>query len=290
MKANVITVLLLFVIFFSQAQSVHPFDTDGYYALKGSPILQLRSIQDKLGNHIGTGEFEWQNFDEVYYTLSSVLATGIIYSVKNKRLEFIGEVMNGKKHGLWVKCNTDVADEHVNQITELMFFQNGKLIKRKMKDLNYEDEDCYDQGYFDFNAPKQEMGILSDLNGFPSTSEEYFSGGALFAPNHKPFTGIGYVNESGTCFNLIASFKNGFKNGLTIYSNEGGYIGGFGKMIQDKQTGRWIENQYTGEAASVTEYKNNLLSGQVYFFSEDQLITTKSYLKGELLDCKGSCE
>jgi len=52
MKANVITVLSLFVIFFSQAQSVHPFDTDGYYTLKGSPILQLRSIQDKLGNHI----------------------------------------------------------------------------------------------------------------------------------------------------------------------------------------------------------------------------------------------
>lgn len=139
--------------------------------------------------------------------------------------------------------------------------------------------------------PNKKRGILTEPYGVPSTRNEYDGWGyALFTPNHKPFTVIGYVNESGTCFYLISPFKNGFKNSLTINSNEDGYIYGFGELVQVKKTGRWILNQHTGESFLVSENQNDLLTGQVYFFEEDQLIGTGSYLEGELLNCEGSCE
>jgi hypothetical protein len=272
------------------AQITNPYSIDGFYSLNGSIDLPNRSLQDKNGQQIGAPGFDWMNFDNSFFVNSKPFS-GIVYKVENQKLASVGEVFNGKKNGLWIECITDLANEHVNCISSVFEYKNGVLVKKKEKGLNYEDTNCYEQGFFDFSAPNQSEGILTDPNGIPSTHEEFDGyGKPLYSLNKKVFNGIGYVNESGACYVIIANYTNGFTQGLFINSNEGGYVSSFGLMSAGSQTGRWIINQYTGEPNKILDYQDNQITGRALFFQEGKLSGIGNYKFGELLDCEGVCE
>ncbi len=285
--------ILLFCVLFTgvlSAQTTNPYAIDGYYMLSGSIDLPNRSMQDKNEQQIGKLDYDWNNFDYTFY-FNAIPYSGIIYKVEKQRLAAVGEVFNGKKNGLWIDCIIDQGNEHVNQISNVFEFKDGVLIKKKEKDLNYEDDNCYNSGFFNFSAPNQNIGTLTDPNGILSTSEEYDGyGKPMYTLNKKIFSGIGYVNESGACYVLMANYKNGFPHGLMINSNEGGYVYGFGLMNAGNRTGRWIENEYTGEPKKILDYINNQASGSALFFQEGKMTGVGTYNNGNLIGCKGNCE
>lgn len=286
---NVFLTVALFTNGF-YAQTTNPYGLDGYYTLDGSIELTKRALQDKNGQQIGKTGYDWNNFDFTFYS-NNLPYTGIIYKVEKQRLAAVGEVLNGKKNGLWIECITNQSNEHVNQISNVFEFKDGVLIKKKVKDLNYEDPNCLEQGFFSFIAPKQNIGVLTDPEGVLSTSDEYDGyGKPMYTLEKKIFNGIAYVNESGACYVLIGNYKNGFPHGLMIDSNEGGYVYGFGLMNDGNKTGRWIENQYTGEPRKIIDYLNNQATGSALFFNEGQMSGVGTYENGELIGCEGNCE
>jgi hypothetical protein len=285
--------LLLHIVLLTgvfSAQTNNPYALDGFFTLHGSIDLKSRHIHDKNGQEIGKPGYDMSNFDNTYY-INAIPYTGIIYKVEKQRLAAVGEVLNGKKNGLWIECITNQSNEHVNQISNVFEFKDGVLIKKKVKDLNYEDPNCLEQGFFSFIAPKQNIGVLTDPEGVLSTSDEYDGyGKPMYTLEKKIFNGIAYVNESGACYVLIGNYKNGFPHGLMIDSNEGGYVYGFGLMNAGNKTGRWIENQYTGEPRKIIDYLNNQATGSALFFNEGQMSGVGTYENGELIGCEGNCE
>lgn len=285
--------ILMFLLLFTEsfvAQITNPYSIDGFYSLNGPIDLPNRSLQDKNGQQIGKPGYDWMNFDNNYF-FNSKPYSGIVYKVKNQQLASVGEVFNGKKNGLWIECITDLTNEHVNQISSVCQYRNGELVKKKDKDLNYEDTDCYDQGFFNFNARNQNEGVLMDPNWVPSTYEDFDGyGKPLYSLDKKIFNGIGYVNESGACYVMMANYKDGLPHGLFITSNEGGYVFGFGLMNAGSHTGRWLVNQYTGEPYKILDYQDDQITGRALFFQEGKISGIGNYRFGELLDCEGDCE
>ena len=290
-KFSLFSALLTIVTNSIFAQSDYPYSDNGFYTLNGSHEPVKRIVVDKAGIHIGSNNYNWSNFNETYYS-DSILLTDIVYLAKNNTLAAVGQVVNGKKSGLWIDCVTNPTSEHFNKISNVYLYKDGVLLKKKEKDLNYEDKNCYDQGFFNFNALSQSVGLLTDPEGIPSTSEEFdWFGKPLYSLDKTIFNGIGYVNESGACYVLLATYKNGYPNGLYINSNEGGYIFGFGEMHSGNKVGMWLENEYTGEAHTYTFYSEGVPSGYSMIFKDNQYVGRAEYdSKGELIECIGNCE
>ena len=271
---------------FNSSDLVHPYKNDGYYTLEGSHETIKRRISDKFGNHIGVLNYNWGNFDESFYFEGS-LFSGILYVVNNKRLAEIGQIKNGKKSGLWVKCISDLNSENLGLITEVSKFENGALIKRKVKDFSRNDESCSNTGYFDFEANNPKLS-LTDINGLHPWSEDFNEEKGLYTSKRKPFSGIGYINESGACMTAIFNFENGHQKGFYILSGEEGYISSFGET--GKTTGRIIENHYTGEIFKIENYTNNQSKKFSLFFNDEKYVGNANYENYQLINCKGTCE
>ena len=272
------------------AQSYYPYNENGFYTLNGSYEPANRIVVDKSGNHIGSNGFVWSNFNETYYS-NSALVTDIVYLVKNNSLAAVGQLVNGKKSGLWVGVITDRNNENFGKIKEISIYDKGVLKKRKLKDLTYSDESCYDMGFFNLNAASQTAGKLYDINGVPTTNEEFEYDRGFYTSSRLPFNGIAYLNESGVCYYDISTYKNGFPNGLSINSNEGGYVYSFGEMLANKKVGMWMHNEYTGEAHDYTKFNEDAPIGYSLIFKENQYVGRAEYnSNGELIECIGNCE
>lgn len=291
LKFNLFSALFMYITSSIFAQSYYPYTKNGLYTLNGSYEPTKRAVVDNSGKHIGSDTYNWSNFNGIYYSESTLL-TDIVYLVKDNSLASVGQVINGKKSGLWIDCVTNPNSENFNKISYVYLYKDGVLIKKKEKDLNYEDNNCYEQGFFNFNALSQRVGVLTDPKGIPSTSDEFDGyGKPLYSLEKTTFNGIGYVNESGACYVLLASYKNGYPNGLYINSNEGGYVNGFGEMRSGNKAGMWLENEYTGEPHTYTFYAEGAPSGYSMFFKNNQYVGRAKYdSKGELIECIGNCE
>jgi hypothetical protein len=271
---------------FTSSDLVHPYKNDGYYTLEGNYETNKRRISDKLGKHIGVSNYNWENFDESFYFEGS-LFSGIIYVVNNKRLAEIGQIKNGKKSGLWVKCITDMNSENIGLIKEVSKFENGVLIKRKVKNLSGNDESCSNNGIFDFDEINPKIS-LTDIKGFHPWSDDFNEENGLYTLKHQPFSGIGYINESGACMTAIFNYENGHQKGFYILSNEDGYVSSFGE--KGKTTGRKIENHYTGDIFKIENYTNNESKSFSLFFYEEKYVGNAIYENYQLINCKGTCE
>lgn len=271
---------------FTSSDLVHPFKNDGYYALDGSHETSKRRISDKFGNHVGVSNYNWENFDDSYYFEES-LFSGVIYVVFNKRLAEVGQIKNGKKTGLWVKCISELNSEYLGLISEVSHFENGVLVKRRVKDFSGSDESCSNTGIFDFDEINPKIS-LTDINGVHPWSDDFNEEKGLYTLKHKPFSGLGYINESGACMTAIFNYENGHEKGFYVLSNEGGYVSSFGE--KGKTTGRIIENHYTGEIFKIENYTNNQSKSFSLFFNEEKYVGNANYENYQLINCKGACE
>ena len=274
----------------AEAQNYQPYSKNGYYTLNGSYELSTRAIFDESGRHIGSDNYNWSDFNNIFYSYSSLL-NGIVYLVVNKNLATVGQVVNGKMSGLWINLITDINDENFRKIKELSVYENGVLKKKIYKDFTHNNKECSDVGFFDFGAANQQIGVLYDVNGMNVGYDEFDYKSGLYTLAQSAFSGIGYLNDTGICYMLISSFKNGFYNGLFINSNEGGYVSEFGEMNMGNKIGKWLENEYTGQILRYGNYLNNKPTGYMLFFNENIYVGRSEYsINGDLINCLGTCE
>jgi hypothetical protein len=136
---------------FINAQINHPYIVDGYFLIQEGKITEIPRLVDDSGNHIGSQGYNWSDFNDSFL-FNSKPANGIVYSVKNQKLENLGVVKNGKKDGVWVKCLVSGDPEHINSVKEVILYDNGKLVTKSVKqDWQFLNCNCAEMGYFEFN-------------------------------------------------------------------------------------------------------------------------------------------
>jgi antitoxin component YwqK of YwqJK toxin-antitoxin module len=285
---------------FIQAQINHPFTVDGYFLIQEGKITSIPKLVDEAGNHIGSQGFNWSSFNDAFL-FNSKPANGIVYSVKNQKLENLGVVKNGKKDGVWVKCLLSGDPEYLNSVKEVMLYNAGRLVTKRVKnDWEFTGCECAESGFFEFSESVQNMTGLYDENGRKMDMPYYYElheqgidldfWSTIYTANGTLFNGVRYLNESGSCFVLIETFRDGSPNGLKINSVEMGYIHSFGMLSNNKKTGFWVENQYDGTPWKVLHYENDVPTGISYFFNETTIKGRGRYNDNGEMDCEGDCE
>lgn len=282
------------------AQINHPYSVDGYFLIQEGKITTIPKLIDESGNHIGSQGYNWSSFNGAFL-FNSKPANGIVYSVKNQKLENLGVVKNGKKDGVWVKCLVSGDPERLNSVKEVILYNAGRLVTKRVKmDWNFSGCVCSESGFFEFSESFQNMAGLYDENGRKMDMSYYYElqdqgidldfFSNIYSANGTLFNGVRYLNESGSCFVLIETFREGAPNGLSINSGEMGYIHSFGILSNNKKTGFWIENQYDGTPWKALHYENDVPTGIGYFFNETTIKGRGRYNDNGELDCEGDCE
>ena len=285
---------------FINAQINHPYIVDGYFLIQEGKITEIPRLVDDSGNHIGSQGYNWSDFNDLFL-FNSKPANGIVYSVKNQKLENLGVVKNGKKDGVWVKCLVSGDPEHINSVKEVILYDNGKLVTKSVKqDWQFLNCNCAEMGYFEFNENFQNMASLYDENGHIMDMTYYYElqeqgidldfYSNIHSANGSLFSGVRFLNESGSCYVMIETFREGAPNGLSINSGEMGYIHSFGMLSNNKKTVFWIENQYDGTPWKALHYENDIPTGVGYFFNETAIKGRGRYIANGELDCEGDCE
>ena len=283
------TKTLLFLSFFfgllthSNAQVTNPYITDGIYTLEGSSSTahQKVSIQKEKSKQTNRNGYATEVIEEVFYTAGNKI-NGIVYTTQNHQISSVGQVKNGKKHGVWAFSHTDKTNEEdFGHIFEIVYFENNIRL--------YTHNDLYsNNGAFELNGKSMESSELTDINGlsFDNDDCDYFSG---IYKNGYAYSGPYFFNWSGA-LSSTAVLLDGFEDGLSIITNEGSYISSFGNTLHGNKEGLWIENQYTGEPHLIGLYKNNQKNGTFIFFHEFRQVGQATFKNDELIHCSGTCE
>ncbi len=301
MKTIFITIFHFFIVGVFNSQIEHPYLIDGYFLIEeGNNITAIPKLTDASGDNIGALGYNWSKFDGTFY-LKNAPANGIVFSVKNQHLEKLGVVSKGKKSGVWVQCAMSGDPEYLNTINEIALYNEGVLVTKSIKTDwdQFEDCDCYETGFFEFSEGLKNKSLYDHTGHIMNEqyyyeledkgeSLDYYS--TIYSKDGKPFSGVRFLNGSGSCYILIESFHNGSPNGLKISLTEMGYVVQFGLLSNNLKTGFWIENQYDGNAWKVLNYEDDMPKGVGYYFDQSGVKGRATYYENGQFDCDGDCE
>jgi antitoxin component YwqK of YwqJK toxin-antitoxin module len=280
-KQLLLVTLFIFGICASHAQVSNPFLKDGMYTLVGSTATSHQEVRIQK-----VPQDQSNNMDEIYYSAGAKVS-GVVYTITNHQVSSVGQMKEGKKHGIWAYSGTIKKNEdEFGHIFELVYFENN--LKTATQIISHDDQYTHG-GAYKLNGLSLESSVLFDLNEEKLNDQESDFQSGIYE-NRKPYNGPFFFNYSGA-LRLVANIENGYMEKLCIVSNESLYIMSFGEMEKGKKEGLWINNQYSGQPNSIGSYKNDQKNGTFIYFDQYQFrqIGKATFKNDEMVNYSGTC-